>query len=286
MHVDQPLRLSLLLAVALAATACTPLIRPNGEEPLSPEETRLRGIEGKLSDLNKRVLGVENKDETRLQDDLRTLRGEIERLRFDVDGQERRAKELYQDLDRRIQKLEYLPAATVPPYAPMTPSFDNGVSQPPLVGVPSAAASAPALSVDPRLGGATGAAAGGGAEEETAYLKAFDALKAGRYDSAIAGFRAMLEKWPQGNFSDNGWYWMGESYYVKQQYKAALDSFSAMVERFPASPKVADALFKAGLSQWALKQGEAAKASWRRVVKDYPGSNAAGLARQRLDQAR
>lgn len=284
MRVEQSLRLSLLLAVALAATACTPLIRPNGEEPLSPEEIRLRGIEGKLADLNKRVLGVENKDETRLQDDQRALRGEIERLRFDVDGLERRTKELYQDLERRIQKLEYSPAATVPPYAPMTPSFDNGVSQPPLASVPNAAPTAPVLSVDPRLGGTTGAA--GGAAEETAYLKAFDALKAGRYDSAIAGFRAMLEQWPQGNFSDNGWYWMGESYYVKQQYKSALDSFNAMVERFPASPKVADALFKAGLSQWALKQGEAAKASWRRVVKDYPGSNAAGLARQRLDQAR
>ena len=76
----------LVLAAAFAAAACTPLSRPKGEEPLSPEEIRLRGIENRLGELNKRVLGVENKEETKLQDDLRTLRGEVERLRYDLDG--------------------------------------------------------------------------------------------------------------------------------------------------------------------------------------------------------
>lgn len=258
------------------------MVRPKGEEPLSPEEIRLRGIETRVGELNKRVLGVENKEETKLQDDLRALRGEVERLRYDLDGHSRQSKDLYSDLDRRLQRLEASPAATVPPYAPATPSFENGVIQPPLNGAPAQAPVAPPLSMDPR----PSAAATGAADEETAYLKAFDALKAGKYDSAITGFRAMLEKWPQGNFSDNAWYWMGESHYVKQQYRASLDAFNAMVERFPASPKVPDALFKAGLSQWSLKDADGAKALWRRVVKDYPNSNAAGLARQRLDQAR
>lgn len=271
-----------VLAATFAVSACTPLVRPNGEEPLSPEELRLRGIESRVSDLNKRVLGVENKEETKLQDDLRALRGEVERLRYDVDAHSRQSKDLYGDLDRRLQRLEATPAATVPPYAPIAPSFDNGVIQPPLSGVPSQAPITPPLSMEPRASGA----AGGAADEETAYLKAFDALKAGKYDTAISGFRAMLEKWPQGNFSDNAWYWMGESHYVKQQYRASLDAFNALVERFPASPKVPDALFKAGLSQWSLKDTEGAKTAWRRVVKDYPNSNAAGLARQRLDQAR
>ena len=274
----------LVLAVAVLASACTPLSR-TGEEPLSPEEIRLRAIEGKIGDLSRRVSGVENKDESRTQDELRTLRGEIERLRFDIDSQERRGKDLYLDLDRRIQKLEALPGSTVPPFAPATPSFDNGVSQPPLSGAAAAGtATAPALVVSPRLNSTP--ASGGGAEEETAYLKAFDFLKAGKYDSAITGFKAMLDKWPQGNFADNGWYWMGESLYIKRQYKPALDAFNALIERFPASPKVPDALFKGGLTQLELKDTEAAKAAWRRVVKDYPGSKAAGLARQRLDQAR
>ena len=71
----------LLVAVACSAAACTPMTR-TGEEPLSAEEIRLRAVETKVAEVNRRINAVENKDETRMQDELRTLRGEIERLRF------------------------------------------------------------------------------------------------------------------------------------------------------------------------------------------------------------
>lgn len=261
MRSNKSLPLMAMLAVALMASACTPLTR-NGEEPLSPEELRMRAVESKLTEVTRRLNVAENKDETKLQDDLRNLRGEIERMRFDLETQTRRNKDVGSDIERRLQKLESSSGASadssaapvVPPvvFTPAAPTADN-----------SAAA----------------------AEEQAAYLKAFDALKAGKYDAAITGFRAMLDKWPQGNFADNGWYWLGESQYVKRQYKPALDSYSALIERFPASPKVPDALFKSGLTQMELKQTDQAKASWRRVMKDYPNSNAAGLARQRLSQS-
>lgn len=254
-----------VLAAALVATACTPLTR-SGEEPLSPEELRMRAVESKLTEVTRRLNVAENKDETKLQDDLRNLRGEIERMRFELETQTRRSKDVGADIERRLQKLETSPAAALAPAdgsaAPVVP---------PVVFAPAAPA--------PAENSATAA------EEQAAYLKAFDALKAGKYDAAITGFRGMLDKWPQGNFADNGWYWLGESQYVKRQYKPALESYTALVERFPASPKVPDALFKSGLTQMELKQPDQAKATWRRVMKDYPNSNAAGLARQRLSQS-
>jgi len=262
------LRLALLLTAAFAAAACTPLSR-TGEEPLSPEEIRMRAVESKVNEVNRRINAVENKDDTRTQDELRTLRGEVERLRFELDTQTRRSKDLGGDIERRLQKLETQPVAAAPAVdatlGPVTPPV-----VPPVVYAPPAAAS-----------GDNSATA---AEEQAAYLKAFDFLKAGKYDNAIVAFRGMLEKWPQGNFADNGWYWLGESQYVKRQYKPALESYTALVTRFPASPKVPDALFKSGLAQVELQQADQAKASWRRVIKDYPNSNAAGLARQRLTQ--
>lgn len=253
-----------LLAAALATAACTPLSR-TGEEPLSPEEIRLRAVEGKLNEVNRRVLAVENKDDTRTQDELRALRGEIERLRFELDTQARRSKDVGADVERRLQRLEAQPAAA---------EASTGVLAPPVV---PPVVFAPA---EPTSGDNSATAA----EEQAAYLKAFDFLKAGKYDNAIVAFRGMLDKWPQGNFADNGWYWLGESQYVKRQYKPALDSYTALITRFPASPKVPDALFKSGLTQVELQQVDQAKASWRRVIKDYPNSNAAGLARQRLTQ--
>ena len=219
-------RPALIALAVFSVSACTPLSR-TGEQPLSPEEIRMRAVETKVAEVNRRVLAVENKDESKTQDELRTLRGEIERLRFELDTQSRRNKDLGSDLERRLQRLESQPASSAP------------------------------------LGDAA-------AEEQSAYLKAFDHLKSGRYDGAITGFKGMLEKWPQGNFADNAWYWLGESQYVKRQYKPALESYTALIERFPASPKVPDAIFKSGLSQLELKQTAEAKASWRRVMKDYP----------------
>lgn len=278
-----PLLLPLLAALLLSA--CTPLTR-TADQPLSPEELRMRAVEGKLGELNRRMVASENRDDNRLQDELRGLRGEIERLRFDVDSQDKRGKELYLDIDRRVQKLESLPSAVVPPYAPPLPSFGNGVTQPLLgpVAAPAPGLTPPSLTVDPSLSG--GASSVGGQEEETAYLRAFDFLKAQKYDSAISGFRAMLDKWPQGSYADNGWYWMGEAYYAKHQYKPGLEAFNALLVRFPASPKVADALFKGGLAQWELGDKAAARATWARLIKDYSNSNAAVLAGQRLKEAR
>jgi len=269
-----------VLAVVALAAACTPISR-NGEEPLSQEEMRMRAVEGKLNEVTRRLNTVENKDDTKLQDDLRNLRGEIERMRFELETQSRRSKDQGGDIERRLQKLEAQPVNAyhpLPPVAaPVTDDSGNlalpAPALPPVVYAPPSASSAPAAGNE-----------GTAAEEQAAYLKAFDFLKAGKYDNAITSFKAMLAQWPQGNFADNGWYWLGESQYVKRQYKPALDSYTALIERFPASPKVPDALFKSGLTHAELKQVDQAKASWRRVMKDYPNSNAAGLARQRLAQ--
>ncbi len=257
------LQASLLLMLAVTATACTPLTR-DGRPVLSPEEIRSRAVEGKVIELTRRVNAAENKDDTKTQDELRNLRGEIERVRFDLDTQIRRYKDGGADLERRLQKLEAQPLVAA------APVLDA-----------SAASVPPPVIYTPPVAAATGATA---AEEQAAYLKAFDFLKAGKYDNAISSFQGMLVKWPQGNFADNAWYWLGESQYVKRLYKPALESYSALITRFPASPKVPDALFKSGLTQVELQQPEQAKANWRRVLKDYPNANAAGLARQRLAQ--
>jgi tol-pal system protein YbgF len=219
------------------------------------QENRLQAIEGRLAEVSRKVdnlnLAAQSQDVNRLETDLRSLRGELERLRYDVDANEKRSRDLYQDLDRRLQKLE-------------------NESHPVRLAPESKIQSAPPV---PNT-----------QEEESAYLHTFEQLKAGRYDDAIAGFKDMTEKWPQGRYADNAWYWMGESYYVKHDYDSALKSFHTLLERFPQSPKVPDALLKVGLSQVELKKKDEAKATWQKLVKDFPGTNAAKLAQQRLDQ--
>ena len=245
-----------LLGAAALLCGCADFGAPiGGNAPLTAEESRFQAMETRLADLTRKLDNLnsasQSRDLTRLESEMRGLRGEMERLRYDLDSNEKRARTLYQDLDRRIQKLE---SESRPARLTLEPKISNA---PP-----------PPASQD----------------EEAAYLRTFELLKNARYDEAIAGFREMQVRWPQGRYADNALYWLGESHYVKREYDQALESFRSLLERFPASPKVPDALLKVGLAQYELKQNEDAKGTLQKLVADYPTTNAAKLARQRLEQ--
>lgn len=245
-----------LFCAAALLCGCADFGAPvGGNAPLTVHESRFQAMESRLADLTRKIDNLnaasQSRDLTRLESEMRGLRGEMERLRYDVDSNEKRARELYQDLDRRIQKLE---SESRPARLTLEPKISNAPPPP------------------------------ASQEEEAAYLRTFDLLKNARYDEAIAGFRDMQTRWPQGRFADNALYWLGESHYVKREYEPALESFRSLMERFPASPKVPDALYKIGLAQIELKQNDDARATLQKLVADYPNTNAARLARQRLEQ--
>jgi tol-pal system protein YbgF len=248
-----------------------------GADAMSPEERRLQSVESKLSEVSRRMDGINyaglDKDNLKLRDDLRTLRGEIERMRYDFDNQVKRNKDQYVDLDRRLQKIENAPPAAALAPAPATASSSQNVP----------VTLAPATSISNSAPVVISNGGGGSPEEESAYLATFELLKNGKYDDAIRGFHNMTEKWPQGHYADNATYWTGEAYYVKRDYKSALKNFQAVLDKYPSSTKSPDAMLKVGLTQLELKQTESGRATLQKVIEAYPNANAANLARQRLE---
>ncbi|TXH03516.1 MAG: tol-pal system protein YbgF [Nevskiaceae bacterium] len=270
---------ALLSVATLAGCASTGRV-DGGGDILSPEERRLQTVETKLAEMSRRLNGINytglDQDNLKLRDELRSLRGEVERLRFDVDSQSKRDKDQYIDLDRRLQRLE---GGAAPAAAPSATTVLPTPATPPVAGAPGATAAPPAVAAPVVISNG----GGGSPEEESAYLTTFDLLKNGKYDDAIRGFRAMLDKWPQGKYADNATYWMGESYYVKADYKSALNAFQTVLSKFPSSNRAPDAMLKVGLSQIELKQTDQGRATLQRVMQTYPSANAATLAKQRLD---
>ena len=242
---------ALLGAVLLAA--CADFGGPV-EGEISPEERRLRQIESQIQTLNRRLEAMTAVDvattTTRLSEEVRSLRGDTEKLRHDLDTNERRGRELYLDLDRRLQRLE----------GPQGSAAGGAAAS-------SGSSNTPA---DPA--------------EEQAYLAAFELLKAGKYAQSISSFKGMLEKWPSGRYADNATYWTGEAQYVQREYAAALETFEGLLQRYPSSSKAPDALLKVGFAQRELRQIDKAKATLQQVIEQYLSSSAAGLARQRLEQ--
>jgi len=267
-------------------------------DALSPEERRLQRAETKVAELSRRLDAVNlaglDQENQRLREDIRQMRGEMERMRYEADQQQRRSAATVAELDKRLQRFE-MPQGIVntgsstPSYSTV-PSATPGtvVSVPPpapvVVAAPVTAPGA-ATSVPSSGSGPVTISSGSGAtvEEETAYLAAFDEFKNGKYDNSIRGFKAMVQQYPQGTYAPNAYFWMGEMYTIKRDFKSALTSFQTILQRFPASPKVPDAMLKVGLTQLELKNEAEGRATLQRVISTYPNSNAAKLATQRLN---
>ncbi len=268
----------LIAALSLSACATDYGAPINGQRALSPEEQRLQAVENKTVDLSRRLGVLESTQNGSQADDLRSLRGQVEQVQHDLGTLQQQNN----DFDARLKRLE---TGAQPPAAGTDPNAPAGA-----VPAPTAAAPvmSPPASVAPAAAPPVQAQAPAGnsasADEEAIYLKSFDQLRGGKYDAAITGFRAMLGKYPQGNYADNAWYWMGESYHVKGDDANALKSYQSLLTQFPASPKVPDALLKTGVIYQGQQKTAQARDAYQKVLKQYPSSSAAGQARTRLAQ--
>lgn len=208
-----------------------------------------------------------------LEADVKDLRSQVEQMRNDNQQAADRAKAQYIDLDSRLARLEGH-APTSPPAATATPPATRN---PAPATAPSAAGRAAAPATSPS------APAAGNGGDEAAYKAAFDAMRAEHYADSASQFNAFVQQYPNSTLVPNAYYWMGESFYVTQNYQYALDAFRKVVDRFPDSPKAAGALLKVGYCQDGLKQRDAAKATLRQVISQYPTSEEASQAQRRLN---
>ena len=216
-----------------------------------------------------------------LQNQVQDLLGKMEEQTHNMEQLKKRQRDLYLDIDRRLQTMEK--AQTSMPGTAASGS---------VFGTPMPGGSVPGASVSAGAG-ATGmapsTAVAGSADsqadlqqERAAYERAFNLLQDGRYDLAVAAFKSFMQSYPAGKFADNAQYWLGEANYVQRHFKVALNEFDKVVKNFPNSPKRADALLKLGYSYQELGDINKARLSLNEVVMSYPNSTAASLAQKRL----
>ncbi|MDZ7787334.1 MAG: tol-pal system protein YbgF [Halofilum sp. (in: g-proteobacteria)] len=118
--------------------------------------------------------------------------------------------------------------------------------------------------------------------ERKAYDAAFGLLKDGRYSEAASAFSDFVEKYPEGPYSDNAQYWLGESRYVTRDFGAALEAFRKVVSNYPDSAKVPDARLKIGYSLYELERIDEAREALEQVMQEHDNSAVARLAEERL----
>ncbi|MBF6025668.1 tol-pal system protein YbgF [Lysobacter niastensis] len=258
--------LPIAFAAALVAAAPAFAQRASLADRVTALEQRAADNQGNVDLLNQ---------VSQLKSEIQALRSQVEELQQLNQQLQQSGKAQYLDLDGRLNQLES-GAVTPPPAAPATPA--KAPATKPAAGKPSASTT----DRQPAVYGDKGAIAKD-AGERSAYDTAFNALKAGQYAESARLFQAFLEAYPNGSYTPNALYWLGESYYVTQNYQLAAVQFQALLDRFPTHDKAPGAMLKVGLSQLGLKQVEAAERTLAEVSTRYPGSDAARTASDRLN---
>jgi tol-pal system protein YbgF len=195
-----------------------------------------------------------------LQDEIRTLRGMVEELNYEVTQLKARQMDDYMDLDRRLSA-----AATGGSSNPVQSS--NAVR----VGASTETTSTPA-----------GIPATGTPDETEHYSNAYNQLKAGKVPEAIALFKEHYAKYPKGKYVANSHYWLGEIYVMQGQPELARQSFSTVVDNYPAHRKASDSTFKLGQVYYLLGDKAKAKALLEKAASG--NDNAARLAKSYLQE--
>jgi tol-pal system protein YbgF len=114
------------------------------------------------------------------------------------------------------------------------------------------------------------------------YRKSSDALRAGRHEEAVQGFRELIHRYPSHELADNSQYWLAECFYDRKDYTQAVREFRRVIEHYPNGNKVPDALLKVGFSYLALGSAEAGRQTLSQLERSYPRHEAAVLAAAKL----
>jgi tol-pal system protein YbgF len=222
-----------------------------------------------------------------LQNQVKQLNGDNEALRHQIEQLKKRNKQLYIDLDDRLQKQEdkLAQAATIAAAPQVTTRPSVTMEQPttPAVAPTAAKATVKAPEVKQPVTPADNkpVAVENG---EAAYQAALQTLRSGQYEQAVAAFTAFPEKYPHSSYLPNAYYWRGEAHLVLAQFEKAIESFQTVIDQFPDSRKMPDATLKKGFALFSLGKVKESKATLTSVIQQYPNSSAARLAKVKLER--
>jgi len=191
-----------------------------------------------------------------LQDEVRRLQGIVEEQNYRIERLVREQRERYIELDQRLLALR--PDAAPPP-------GEDGPD------------------------GSASTAPGAVSVQGEAYNRAYAVMADGRelppseravqYQRALTMFEAVIADHPDGGYTPNAYYWIGELYLAMDVLEDARQAFAQITNLYADHAKMPDSLYKLGVTYHRLGDNVRALEYLDRVADDYPDSAQAGLAR-------
>ena len=219
-----------------------------------------------------------------LQDQMAQLKGIIEEQNHQIENLKEKQKLLYVDIDSRLQEIESrktnvsLPDDELPGNEIVDQDINTPVNN-------ATISSTDVVEVDENYGSPAVINEINTQDlPQNKYDLAFAHLRAGRYVESARGFEDFIQNYPNDELTDDAYYWLGESYYVKRLYPQSLSAFQSLYKKFPNSVKASDALLKIGYCYFEMDDMVKAKENLQNVIDQYPDTSIARLARNRIIQ--
>lgn len=224
------------------------------------QQERIARLEAQTQ--NKGVIGLLNEVEA-LKAEMARLRGFQEEQAYQMDVAEKRVKDLFIDLDTRVNQLRDMTNRA-------TPAQGEAIRLQPaqsLANVPTP--TAPVVPVDPE-------------EESRAYGAAHALVKGGKYQEAAQAMQEFLVKYPKGTLAPNAVYWRGFSQVNLGDFPGAATSYQKLIDDYPTSSKAPDAMLSLARARIQSNELALARVVLDQLIAKYPISKAAATGKKLL----
>jgi tol-pal system protein YbgF len=190
-----------------------------------------------------------------LEEKLRLLTGRVEDLEYQQRQLNERMDSLVADLDARLAAGAPLAGAS---NELVMPESDAGLTGDDLV-----------AGTTTNEAEVTGALLPPGSEMDQ-YNFAFSLLRKADYDGAEIAFNEFITVYPDSELNGNAYYWLGSTYFVRDNFQNAAIAFLKGYQFDSTGPKAADNLLKLGVTLSRLGKNAEACATFAELTNKFP----------------
>lgn len=259
------------------STFATLLVLSGNAQAMSPDELasqrmddRLENIERNLNSMQKqfyksggKITGSDSYDDSgsspktevridALEEQIRGLTGRIEENQYVINNALQEIKKISTDIDYRLNEIERAKSTPVENASLHTEQED--LDSPKLVGKMENTTRESVENLD----------------ENGQYERAFEYLRNSEYDKAEVALREFIAANKQSHLTSNAYYWLGETYYIRENYEKSAVNFLKGYQGKPKGNKAPDNLLKLGMSLNKLNKSKEACTTFSKLLTEFP----------------
>ena len=237
-------------------------------QDVSVLQQELEDMREDIKILQRRAYNNEDKGDavvqvSRLDEQVRSTTGKLDELEYKIKQLDEKIDMINRDIDVRIKMLE-------------GKKIDSSVSASVPDNAPKFAAPVAVDAPQSIVGGSISGNDLQPADGDTApaiYQTGLEALKANQYVEAEKAFTKVVNRFSSDKLAGNAQYWLGETFYARQEYEKAAVAFAKGYQQYHSNAKAADSLLKLGMSMKALKKNKEACAAFVSLPKEFPSAD-------------